>query len=303
MSAVVGIAGQTMSGHLGLAFGADAAELPTCHWYVLADAAQHSNLPAAISAGSECRNLFGAPDGSPLAEKSPYLVSMPTPSSDADQWKWMERHARRSPCVTVLASHLQLNELFEHLQSFTEVVLPDGDDMFFAFWDPAILGTLVGQADDATLHVPGPVLSETQRGMLMNGVSAWWYWDRDGALHHIKGAAEAIEAVEPLPLALTQAQVDILVEASVPDHLLHYVELNQPQLLQKIPQEERYSVVRSSLKQARSLGLSGMGDLVNFVCARLIYGDALKNDPGMSRLLEQVRQGELTLDQAMDQFP
>lgn len=47
----------------------------------------------------------------------------------------------------------------------------------------------------------------------------------------------------PTPLQLTQYQVDDLVEASVPDHVLYYVELNQPQLINDIAPANRYGLV------------------------------------------------------------
>lgn len=282
---------------------AEIAPVPL-RWYALADAAQRPELPGAIATSAIHRCLFDASVGSPLAACAPHLVSMQAPSSDNRGWNWIERHASSSPCITMLASTLSFDELFVHLQCFTEVVLPDGEDMFFAFWDPAILGTLVGQPDDSTLHVPGPSLSPSQRNALLNGITNWWYWDREGGLRRINGMAEVgAETSTDLPLRLTQAQVDMLVEASVPDHVLHYVQLNQAHLLDAVPKGLRHAAVRSSLGHARELGLAGMGDLVNFVCASLIYGEAMKTDATISALLERVHSGALTWDQAMDVLP
>lgn len=275
----------------------------TCRWYAIADAAQERNLPGAIAHEGVSRCLLGATDGSPLAAQSPHLVSLPAPHSSLRAWQWIEVHAPRSPCVTVLASQLAFDDLFAHLQQFTEALLPDGDDMFFAFWDPAILGTLVGQVDDQTLHVPGPVLSAAQRDALTRGVAEWWYWDRDGLLHHIRPLHDPADEPVDLPIALTQQQVDQLVEASVPDHVLHYLELNQPHLLNGLPRIERYGVMRSHLLHARDVGLTGMRDLVNFACAGLIYGSSLRSDPDIAALLQRVRKGELSFDDALDQFP
>lgn len=292
-----------MTSILAVAIKDAAVAVAPLHWYALADAAQRPELPGAVATNASHRCLFDASEGSPLAASAPHLVSMPMPSSDNRAWNWIERHASSSPCITMLASTLSFDELFAHLQRFTEVVLPDGEDMFFAFWDPAILGTLVGQSADNTLHVPGPALTPAQRNALLNGITAWWYWDREGGLQRINGSVAGAEASNDLPLRLMQAQVDMLVEASVPDHVLHYVRLNQAHLLDAIPMGMRYAAVRSSLVHARELGLSGMGDLVNFVCASLIYGDAMKTDTTISALLEKVRCGALTWDQTMDALP
>lgn len=280
----------------------------SCHWYAIADSAQHKALPGALVHTSRLRYrcLFDATQDSPIAAHSPHLVELPSPpaNEDASQgaWRWIERHASSAPCVSILASPLGFDDLYAHLQRWMEVLLPDGDDMFFAFWDPMILGTLVGQEDDATLHVSGPVLAEAQRMALTVGIRSWWYWDRYGEVHSLR--IESNEA-QPLtsPLQLTYAQMDMLVDASVPDHVLHYVELNQDHLLGDLDSRQRYAVVLEHLAQAKVLGLTGMSDMVNYVCAGLIYGPAILQDPQITDLLAQVRTHKLTLNQALEAMP
>jgi hypothetical protein len=192
--------------------------------------------------------------------------------------------------------------LFTQLAECAEVVLPDGDAMFLGFWDPAILGTLVGQAEDSTLHVKGPVLTSEQRPMLTRGLAAWWYWDRAGGLHSI-----AVDQVgnewRTGPIQLAQWQVDDLVEASVPDHVLYYLELNQPLLIADIPSTHRYDIVSHALRKARGIGLRTMGDLVNFVCVELIYKERTQEDGAILNILDQVQKGQLTFREALEQLP
>lgn len=286
---------------LGL-LAALAREHPQWRWYALADSAQNLALPAALG-GTELRCLLGATQDSPLAQKSPHLVAMPSPVQGGAGWEWIARMAPRQPSVTLLASRLPFEALFGQLQQWTEIRLPDDTGMFFAFWDPAILGTLVGQADDATLHVPGPVLDEGQRAMLYSGLSGWWYWDRSGALHALDTGAETPPLRLSEPLQLTQPQVDQLVEASVPDHVLYFVDLNQPQLLTDIAPRERYGYVERALRGARAVGLETMSDMVNYVCAALIYGVRWQQDPQIAGLLARVRQGELRFSAALELMP
>ena len=267
-----------------------ARQHPNWHWYAIADAAQHKALPKALGqSGTLQRCLLDAPPGSPLAAVSPHLVQLPSPEPDPESapWMWLRRNAPGLPCATVVASTLPFEQVFAHFKPLMEVLLPDGQDMVFAFWDPAILGTLVGQADDATLHVPGPVLSAAQRATFLQALTSWWYWDRLGALHCIDltDAASAILELDALPLQLTQPQVDDLVEASVPDHVLHYVDLNQGHLLSDIPPKERYPTVRNLLVAARDIKLDVMSDLVNYVCAALIYKDRFASDKTILDLL------------------
>lgn len=278
---------------------------PAWIWYAIADSAQNPALPDALleQGDGAVRCLLGATQGSPLAHKAPHLVQLAAPMHGAPSWQWIAQMAPRQPCVTVLASQLPHDALFVQLQQLTEIRLPDGTDMFFAFWDPAILGTLLGQADDATLYVAGPVFDAAQRRLLCGGLDGWWYWDRDGALHGVAVEPDlpATRLSHPLPLA--QEQVDALVEASVPDHVLYFVELNQPHLLADVPLEERYGVVRRAVAGAREIGLETMGDLVNYVCAALIYGARWQQDQAIGELLARVKGGELHFVDAMEMLP
>ena len=284
------------------------------HWYAIADAAQNQALPKVLttSTGMSHRCLFNTPEGNLVAALSPHLVALPVPSANAEHpaWKWIERNARKSPCVTVLASVLDFETLHAHLQHWIEVLLPDGEDMFFAFWDPAILAVLVGQDTDTTLNVPGPVFSAAQCSALLQGIQSWWYWDRDGGLQRVHGATQAARATPAtttksieLPLKLTQLQVDMLVEASVPDHVLSHLQENQPQLFQDLAHHKRYGYVQRMLTGAQKLGLSAMKDLVNFVSLGLIYRQRLGQDAQILQLLQQVQNQTLTLDEAMTLMP
>jgi hypothetical protein len=285
------------------AFEMAAKQDPSLRWYAIADSAQNHALPGALTCNSQdVRCLLGTAQGSALAKQAPHLVSLCSPLEGGDAWSWIRSHARTKPCLTVLASHTSFESLFNQLSNCTEVTLPDGESMFFAFWDPAILGTIVGQPDDTTLHVKGPVLRQDQLEMLVSGLKGWWYWDRMGEFHAISMDRSRKEIMAG-PLKLMQVQVDELVEASVPDHLLYYLELNQPLLFEGIPLGQRYMFIRNALRSARDIGLDGMRDLVNFVCAELIYKERMNEDKIIRSLLEQVKGKQITFDAALKDFP
>lgn len=279
------------------------------HWYALADAAQRPQLPHALGDAAHARSLFGASWGSPLGHQSPWLVSLASPDEAHASWRWIAHEAARQPAaLTVFASHLAADEQLQQLQRCLDLVLPDGDDMVLGYWDPAILGTLVGQPDDETLHVPGPVLTHGQQRALTQAMAGWWYWDRAGGMHQVdvhadatRGAAEL--AAEVLPFMFTQAQVDALVEASVPDQVLYHVQLNQPLLLEPIPAMDRYRIIRNLVRQARAFGLDTFRDLANFCCAGLIYGARMQTDPIILSLLERLKSGECRWDDLVPEFP
>ena len=295
----------TFESNLASAF--DNQEL-TC--YAIIDKAQNKSLLQKfekhdIGVRSKC--LLRAALDSDMEDYAPHLLELSPLAADADIWPVILRGGAQHPAsFTLMASQLSFDTLWDHLAAFTEILLPDDTDMIFAFWDPAVLGTLTGQASDLTLHVPAPVLSERQRARLLHRISAWWYWDRDGNPQQIlpRDNAEAAAAdLVSLPLKLTQVQVDMLVEAGVPDQILAMVMENQPQLLWDIPVSQHYRTIEKHLLGARKLKLFGMRDILNYICAALIYGDALKTDSTIATLLEQVKVGAISLDAAMEQFP
>jgi hypothetical protein len=283
-------------------------QAPELYFYAIVDSAQDARLLPALRTmvpGMQSQCLLVDANGPELSKAAPHLMELPPFAEDSDAWLSVFRSAASNPaCTTIIASHREFAALFAHLVSFTDIVLPDGDEMIFAFWDPAILGTLMGQKDDSTLHVPGPVLSSRQRSRLLAGISAWWYWDREGQQHQMRDEAPQADADQVgLPLKLTSVQVDMLVEASVPDHLLGHIKDIQPQLLFDLPEIEQYARVEQHLLEARKLNLRGMQDIIQYICAGLIYGTQLQRDSIMTELLDNVKTGQLSLSEALEQFP
>lgn len=278
--------------------------------YAIIDHAQDATLLARFEKnglGGHSKCLLPAAIDSEMANYAPHLVELSPLAADADIWPDVLQGGARHPAsFTLLASRLSFDALWDHLSAFTDIVLPDDTDMIFAYWDPAVLGTLTGQKSDLTLHVPLPVLSERQRARLLQGITAWWYWDRDGNPQQILPRTNddaATSHLLALPFKLTQVQVDMLVEAGVPDQLLSMVMENQPQLLWEIPPVQHYRLMETHLLGARRLKLFGMRDILNYTCAALIYGAAVKTNPVIAGLLEQVREGTMSLDEALERFP
>ena len=278
--------------------------------YAIIDKAQDKTLLEKFEKGGigmRGKCMLPAALDSEAEDYAPYLLELSPLAADSDIWPAILRVGAEHPAsFTLLASRFSFDTLWDHLAAFTEILLPDDTDMIFAFWDPAVLGTLTGQASDLTLHVPAPVLSERQRARLLQGISAWWYWDRDGNPQQIlpRTNAEAAAAhLVSLPLKLTQVQVDMLVEAGVPDQMLSMVKENQPQLLLDIPSSLHYITIKKHLLEARKLKLFGMRDILNYTCAVLIYRDALYIDASIVALLEQVKTGKISFDDAMEKFP
>ncbi|WP_394777239.1 DUF4123 domain-containing protein, partial [Undibacterium sp.] len=258
------------------------------------------------SVRSKC--LLPAALDSDMEAYAPHLVELSPLAADAEGWPDMLQGGASHPAsFTLPASALDFDTLWASLAAWSEILLPDDTDMIFAFWDPAILGTLTGQQSDLTLHVQVPVLTGYQRARLLQGIAAWWYWDRDGNPQQILplngDGDDAAARLVALPLKLDQAQVDMLVEAGMPDQLLSMMMENQPQLLWDTPPAQHYRTMQQQLFGARQLQLSGMRDILNYTCAALIYGEALQTNPLIAALLAQVKAVAISFDTAMEQFP
>ncbi|MDR6412510.1 DUF4123 domain-containing protein [Paraburkholderia terricola] len=274
------------------------------HAYVLADPAQDKSLPNALlfeSANAVCL-LDGGADVRAVA---PHLIRIDA-ANYLHAGAWLDQYAANVPCATLLISTMPLAAMAAHLSAFVDVVLPDRTVMALAFWDPSILAVLSGARGDGTQHVRGSVLTAEQKQAFLAPVLEWWYWDRAGHLQSIDWDANSIGDASALiqpPMQFDQNQVDELVEASVPDGILYYIRLNMPGLLLRIPDSAQYAFVRSQILNARQYGLEGTGDLVNYCCVALAYGDAFNTLPEVAVLLEQVKTKVLTFDDLMKNFP
>ena len=277
------------------------------HLFAIVDAALDDYLWRAISARSHSSQpLLQVAAQGQSASKTPHLVQFNTQKqpSTLDELNRL----LPSPAVTLIASTFNSDELRTHFQFFLDIKLSGGLAIILAFWDPAILGTLVGQNDDITLHVPGPVLTAAQKQQFLRPISGWWYTDREAHWHSIDTSAyfqsDTASKDSPLQLTLTQAQEDLLIEASLPDLVLYHLELNQPLLFPaRQPHYSKYRFVRIVLEAAKELGLTGVRDLVNFTALCLVYRERMQTDERILQLLDQVSQKQMTLDQVMTLMP
>jgi len=275
------------------------------NWFALADAAQHKGLPSLLqSARHRAQCLLCSSPATQITGYAPHLIELSAPSAESNSWKQIFYYSKKLPCITLIATQNNFDILFDRLSNCCEVKMPDGEVMYLAFWDPAILGVLMGQIDDDTLHIKGPVMNSEQKNWMTEKMAHWWYWDRNGCLHEISVDKKAEGRQESIrTLTLTQSQVDDLVEASSPDQILFHLCANQPKLIENILPSKRYEFVRRVLSSARELGLESMQDLVNFSCISLIYGERLQSDIGILNLLQQVKEKKIKLFNAINLLP
>lgn len=265
--------------------------------FALADAAQDQKfLKSFIHLRQQCLLVEAA--GEKARAVSPHLLQLPVDFL-AKEWKWLGNHVAGTPHMTIIISSLPFDSLFNHLRNFLEVQLEGGLDLFLAFWDPNILATLVGH-DNQTLYVKGPVLSEQQLKSLLMPIQSWWYWDRTGNIQVIWGENQYgdLTPVET-PLYFSEEQERLLIESTMPDHLVYYLKLNNAFLIDGINDLELYEFVVERLSKAQEYGLSGTRDLLNFICLKLLYQEKFDTDEKLQSLLSDLKNKDISMDDIM----
>ena len=272
--------------------------------YLLLDAAQNRDLLARVpESGAEA--LFAFTRNTQEGKVSPWLVHLgrsgqPLKKAQQELLNAVLDLVQASPCATLLASECEMAVLMAHLRHAMDPKMPGKESSYLAFWDPAVLAALLGQSDlDTQSHIE-PVLTPAQIRALLGPIARWWCWSRSGRLHEY-AVTDLNEPAAPLPLHLSAAQVDALVQGNVPDLLIYYVHLNQGQLRDKLPPLAMHWFARQQLVLARRYGLTGTRDLLNYLCLALIGGARVDQIPEVAALLLRVKARKLSFDKFMDE--
>lgn len=280
-----------------------AQEIKEYFIYALADAAQDSSFLKKCT-HLNYRNLLMEAAGDKAAQISPYLIQL-NYSSNTTEWQYISNKIVGTPKMTLIVSALGFDDLYTHLRQFTNVRFEGGLEMYLAFWDPAIIGTLVGQKTDTTLYVKHQVLSPEQKKILLDPIYFWWYWDRLKQLQKIEGKGQNdLRRFYDWrnPLEFTVKQEDQMVEATFPDLLIYYLKLNNPFLVENFNSWDLYQYVIKKISQAREYTLNGTRDILNFICLTLIYKDDFENNKLLQSSLLNVKAKKITMDQAMEEI-
>lgn len=271
--------------------------------YALADAAQDSLFLKKFSHLSS-RNLLTEAAGDKAAEISPHLIQLSSCENNAE-WNYIEKRVVGTPRMTLIVSALSFDELYAHLRQFLNVKFDGGLEMYLAFWDPAILGTLIGQETDETLYVKKQVLSAEQKKILLEPIYSWWYWDRLGQLQRVDGRNQN-EFTRFYdwhnPFQFTSEQEALMVEATFPDHLIYFLKLNNPFLVEGFKDWDLYQYVIEQISKAREYALEGTRDILNLICLTLIYQELFEQDTVLQNVLKKVKDKRITMDQAMEEI-
>ena len=105
--------------------------------YAILDAARDIRILALlVHHKEECQSLYEGPEGAKLAQVAPYLVRL-TPDSKLLEALVKEGWGKSWGVYLTCAGDFQ--EIRRHLRHFLQVRLPDGEQVYFRFYDPRVM--------------------------------------------------------------------------------------------------------------------------------------------------------------------
>lgn len=276
--------------------------------YALVDPAQDSTLPGKLR-GVRDRCLLG--DASAVSEVSPHLLEFPAATESAGAIKLLASERLCQSAVVLLSSPLDFDRLFAHLLRFLDVKINASKTMLLAWWDPAIMASLLGQPDDDTLYEKGPVFDSEQRHSFVAPLSGIGYWDRLGRFRKIDVGQldDTVPASPPsrhhavLPLQFSADQVRALVKAATPDQVLYELRLNQPGVLSGRDEWQNYAMTCGLVDAAHGHGVRGLQDLVNFTGTGMILGEGFHQFPQIADELASMQRDQRSFSEVMRALP
>jgi len=105
--------------------------------YAVLDAARDIKILALLfKSNEEYQSLYEGPQGAKLAQVAPYLVRL---KKDSLLLEKLVRDGWGESWGVYLTCASEFNEVRRHLRHFLEVMLPEGEQVYFRFYDPRVL--------------------------------------------------------------------------------------------------------------------------------------------------------------------
>lgn len=163
------------------------------------------------------------------------------------------------PCMSMLDSTKSLQELGDHLRQFHLFEMPNGKLMVMRWYDTRILPALMG------------VLSPRQAATFSDGITAWKYYDRVGAVQEqrLQVVTDGHRPRESIPLTLDTAQGQALFDAAEPDVLIYELRRNIRAEIDRVPRHVLHSFISSQWQKARQFGVTDRGNQLELMILAL----------------------------------
>ncbi len=242
--------------------------------FLVLDAARDDAVRAAIrTSGLPSRSLYDGAKAHELARAAPYLVELP-PREQSDALRGASWGRAWGIEIAAAAS---LAEMRSHLRRLLLVTGPDGQELYFRFYDPRVLGAFLpvcdAQQSAVLFSVPAAVMLEDERGAAI-------VYRRDGA---------------PAPvvrhLTIAPAQMHAFGEATERAFLRRVVAFLREQFATAAsrPSDELAQFVATQLAHGRRYRLISEHNLVCYVLAAWMLGPEFDAHPAARATLDNPR--------------
>lgn len=124
--------------------------------FAIVDAARDRYaLALLMQSQAQYQSLYEGPSGVTLSDVAPYLVQLPP---ESDLLRLLVKEGWGKSWGVYLKCAAEFQEVRRHLRHFLEVRQPDGEQMYFRFYDPRVLRTyLPGLQPDEARAFLGPI--------------------------------------------------------------------------------------------------------------------------------------------------
>ncbi len=257
--------------------------------YLLIDAAQIDRFGVKLAANRLVlahEPLFGHPIAPDKADATPHLLAVAGPeAAQAVQHAWADSMFSHG-ALAWLVSPLLRGDLAQRLRSRLDARLPERFDCVNRFFDGRV-----------TPHLHA-CLSPAQREAFFCVGTQWWVVDHTHRWLSLPCAFSEHDAFEP-PLELDERQQAHLIDACYPYAVIDHFMQTDEELLDSLPPNERYGFVRGALQTAAQYGIDGGATAILFCTLALTRGPAFYTRAPWQASLDQVKRGEITLQQAV----
>lgn len=254
------------------------------NWFALIDAAFDPKKIKKIT-GSRGYQLYAGSDLEEYDELSPLIIKMES-NGDQDFLQALLQACEGKPMLSFICSNRSIEELKQHLE-YLHFIVSDKKNWTLRF------------ADTRTVESLFQVLDQRQTEILLNPISHWLWFNRQGAWEAQVGYGLGPlwgEAPKEI-LEFTDQQFAALLEKSEPDALLDQLKEHFPDLLIKYSDVESYNLACQSIHEAREMQLeSKQNDVLVLAVLWFMHGDGLDLRPEYLEMKETIRHGALIQD-------
>jgi hypothetical protein len=256
----------------------------------------HGGMPGLAKkldqANIEWVSLFAGSKEENALSVAPLLFRIDTDGSGVQHralLNWVGENGAYTSSLLLLASPLSMHELAHRLTRRLDGVLPEDIEIMLRFFDPRIFEQLM------------QVLSAEQKQAFLSVAHRWWFADRRGKLQDV--AAIFSEAdIHEIPLMLTVAQENALLDASEPDQVAELLLSGVPDEYLALQPPQRHDFILRHVASARLLGITATHELALYCALALLHGEQFATQENWQSGLQGVLAGTMSLEQAAQQF-